>query len=191
MDITEILTRIYPLPSSSVQRLCQCLVRVSYPKGHFVVQADTLEPDVYFIDKGIACAYIKIRGEKMTFWIGTEGSTLVSLRSYVTGEKGYETIELMEDSVLYKLSKADLEHLYQEDLHIANWGRKFAEIEFLRTEERLINISFSSAAERYERLLSHQPELLQRIALKTLASYLGITPVSLSRIRAGLGKQER
>ena len=78
-------------------------------------------------------------------------------------------VELMEDSSLYRLRRNDLDTLYREDIHIANWGRKFAESEFLRTEERLIPLLFTTASERYELLLTQ---------------HLGVTPVSLSRIRA-------
>ena len=74
--------------------------------------------------------------------------------------------------------------MFKEDIHIANWGRKFAELEFLQTEERLISLLFSTATERYVALLKDNSDLLQRIPLECLASYLGITPVSLSRIRA-------
>jgi CRP-like cAMP-binding protein len=92
----------------------------------------------------------------------------------------------MEDSKLFMLKRQDLESLFKEDIHIANWGRKFAEMEFLHTEERLIPMLFTTASQRYETLLKNNPDLLQRIPLECLASYLGITPVSLSRIRAGI-----
>ena len=62
----------------------------------------------------------------------------MSMKSFVNDEKGYETIELMEDSVLYMLERGQLYRLFEEDIHIANWGRKFAEKELLKTEERLI-----------------------------------------------------
>ena len=90
----------------------------------------------------------------------------------------------MENSVLYLLKRNDLYELFKEDIHIANWGRKFAELEFLQTEERLISLLFSTATERYVALLKDNSDLLQRIPFECLASYLGITPVSLSRIRA-------
>ena len=109
-----------------------------------------------------------------------------SMKSFVNDEKGYETIELMEDSVLYMLERGQLYRLFEEDIHIANWGRKFAEKELLKTEERLIPLLFTTASERYRKLLRDNPELLLRLPLECLASYLGITPVSLSRIRAEL-----
>jgi cAMP-binding proteins - catabolite gene activator and regulatory subunit of cAMP-dependent protein kinases len=92
----------------------------------------------------------------------------------------------MEDSTLYVLKRNDLYELFKEDIHIANWGRKLAELEFLQTEERLIPLLFTTASERYKKLLENNPDLLQRMPLECLASYLGITPVSLSRIRANL-----
>ena len=110
----------------------------------------------------------------------------MTLKSYVKNEAGYETIELMEDSLLYCLKRSDLYRLFEEDIDIANWGRKLAELEFLRAEEKLIPLLFTTASERYRVLLERTPDLLQRIPLECLASYLGITPVSLSRIRAKL-----
>ena len=79
-----------------------------------------------------------------------------------------------------------LNHLFSEDIHIANWGRKFAEQELMKTEKRLIAQQFKTATERYQDLIDNSPELLQRVQLSYIASYLGITQVSLSRIRANL-----
>ena len=66
---------------------------------------------------------------------------------------GRHSLRLAQQSVLARL--------FQEDIHIANWGRKFAETEFLQTEEKFIPLLFTSAAERYEVLLKNNPELLQ------------------------------
>ena len=77
-------------------------------------------------------------------------------------------MELMENSVLYLLKRKDLHELFKEDIHIANWGRKFAESEFLQTEERLISLLFTTASERYMKLIQNNPELLQRIPLSVL-----------------------
>ena len=69
----------------------------------------------------------------------------------------------MEDSVLYMLERGQLYRLFEEDIHIANWGRKFAEKELLKTEERLIPLLFTTASERYRKLLRDNPELLLRL----------------------------
>ena len=109
---------------------------------------------------------------------------MISMKSYTQDEKGYEDIELLEDCELYELKKEDLQKLFDSDIHISNWGRKFAEIELVKTEERLISRQFKNATDRYLELLTNHPELIRRIQLGHIASYLGITQVSLSRIRA-------
>ena len=170
MDIHEIINRIYRMPETSVEKVVKHLSKVTYPKGHHILEAGKTETNIFFIEKGITRAYIPVDGKEVTFWIGKEGSTIVSLKSYVNNQQG----------------RKDLHELFKEDIHIANWGRKFAESEFLQTEERLISLLFTTASERYMKLIQNNPELLQRIPLECLASYLGITPVSLSRIRAKL-----
>ena len=184
MDILEILNRIYTMPELSATKLAERSATVSYPKGHRILRAGKTEPNVYFLRRGIARAYMPVKGRDVTFWIGQEGDAIVSLKSYVDNAPGYETVELMEDSDLYVLSRRELDGLFREDVHVANWGRKFAESEFLKTEQRLISLLFTTATERYTELIKGNPGLLQRIPLESLASYLGITPVSLSRIRA-------
>lgn len=106
------------------------------------------------------------------------------MKGYVNDEAGYETMELMEDSVLYVLKRKKLQELFLEDLHIANWGRRYAEMELLETEQRLISMLSAIASERYRQLVEMDPELLQRLPLGSIASYLGITQTSLSRIRS-------
>jgi len=84
------------------------------------------------------------------------------------------------------MQTGNLRTLFEEDIHIANWGRKFAEQELIKVEERLIFRQCRTAMERYKELIATDPELLQRVQLGHIASYLGMTQVSLSRIRAEL-----
>lgn len=186
MKIETILDGIYELPEFSKNNIIELITEVEYPKAYRLLNADKVERNIYFIKKGIVRAYTNSSDDEVTFWFGKEGDTVVSMRSYVDNQKGYENIELLEDCILYKLNASALNTLFAEDIHIANWGRKFAEQELLKTEERLITGQFRTASERYLELLKKNPELLQRIQLSHIASYLGITQVSLSRIRAKL-----
>lgn len=184
MYIHEILDQIYQLPDSSKQKMEPFIREVSFPKGHIILHADRVETKVFFIKKGIARAYSPTPDNEQTFWFGMEGDPVISMKSYVNYQKGYENIELLEDSDLYEISSGDLQKLYRDDNHLANWGRKLAEQELIKTEERLISRQFLTAKERYQELLDQNPELLLRVQLGHIASYLGITQVSLSRIRA-------
>lgn len=101
MDIKEIINQRYAMPDASLGRLQQCLTEVSYPKGFRVLECGKVEKDIFFIKQGIVRAYTSVDGKEITFWVGKEGATLVSMKGYVNDEPGYETMELMEDSVLY------------------------------------------------------------------------------------------
>lgn len=184
MELDEIIDGVYPMPPASKAALKEKVTEVSLPKGHILLKAGTVEKSIFFIKKGIVRAYSDTANSQVTFWFGKEGDTVISMKSYVAGEQGYENIELLEDGELYRIDAHALETLFTTDIHIANWGRKFAEHELLKTEERLISRQFKSATERYTDLLHHTPYLLQRVSLGHIASYLGIIQASLSRIRA-------
>lgn len=169
----RVFGQVAPMPGGSI--LPQGIPRVGKRQGG---------EGHLFIKKGIVRAYTLVDGKEITFWVGKVGATLVSMKGYVNDEPGYETMELMEDSALYVLERKMLKELFAEDLHIANWGRRYAEMELLATEERLISMLSAIASERYKELLEKEPDLLQRLPLGSIATYLGITQASLSRIRA-------
>jgi len=184
MDIDLILDSIHPLGATSRLRLSTIMEEVQCPKGHVLIQADKVEPHIYFIKKGMMRAYANSADNEITFWFGKEGDAVISMRSYVENQKGYEQIELLEDCELFRLDSKELKALYEQDIAIANWGRRFAEQELIKTEAMFISRQFRTARERYLELITADPELLQRVQLSHLASYLGITQVSLSRIRS-------
>jgi CRP-like cAMP-binding protein len=186
MDIDNIIDNIYPLPERSKALLKESIFEITYPKASVLFKVNSIASKVYFIKKGMVRAYANPDEEEITFWFGKEGDAVISMKNYVENQKGYETIELLEPCDLYEIQTEDLRKLYNTDIHIANWGRKFAEQELIKIEERLISRQCKTALERYKELMNMDPDLLQRVQLTHIASYLGITPVSLSRIRSEL-----
>ncbi|WJS93214.1 Crp/Fnr family transcriptional regulator [Flavobacterium johnsoniae] len=185
MDISNILDQIHLLPEQSRLELQNNVSEIAFSKGHILLKSNKIESNIYFIKKGLVRAFVE-RDNEVTFWFGKEGETIISMKSYVEDQPGYENIELLEDCELYELKTENLRKLFSEDVHIANWGRKFAEKELIKTEERLISRQFKNASERYLELMKDHPEIIKRVQLGHIASYLGITQVSLSRIRAEL-----
>lgn len=186
MNIDDIIAKLYPLPEHSKIALKTIFKQMSYPKGHILLNADCIEKNVYFIKRGVVRAYANGASGQVTFWFGLEGALVLSMNSYISGKKSYESIELLEDCDFYEFNISELRSLYEGDVHLANWGRKLAEQELVKTEERLIAMQFKTAQERYADLMMSQPELLLRVQLGYIASYLGMSQVSLSRIRAHL-----
>ena len=186
MELDQIIDTIYPLASASKNLIKKSIVETKFPKGHILFRANKIETSIYFIKKGIARAYAYSDENEITFWFGKEGDPIVSMQNYVNNKKGYEDVELLEDCELYELKTEKLQQLFLKDIHIANWGRKFSEFELIKSEERLISLQFNTATQRYLALLENYPSIIQRVQLTHIASYLGITQVSLSRIRASI-----
>jgi CRP-like cAMP-binding protein len=184
MQLSFLIDGIYPISESSKKILESCFTEREFPKKHLLLEADKLEQNLYLLKKGIVRAYYDTPEKDISFWFGVEGDPILSMKTYVLNEKSYENIELLEDSILYEIKISDLKNLYESNLEIANWGRKLAEKELVKTEELFISRQFKTATERYTELLKERPEILKRVSLKVIASYLGITQVSLSRIRA-------
>ena len=174
------------LSKAAVEKISAYVSVVNYPKGSILIHSDKIEYNFYVLETGIARAYSDGKNQQITFWFGQSGSILFSFNSYINNKPGYENIELLEDSTLIQINTKDLFSLYNDDLEVANWGRKIVEQELIATERRLIDRSFKGAAERYEDFLTQSPELIKRVALKHIASYLGVTQVTLSRIRAAV-----
>lgn len=186
MNIDIILDNIYPLPYASKELIKNFITEVQFKKGFIILEADKIEKNIYFIKKGIARTYSNTADSEVTIAFGEEGDTIISLKSYILNQSGYENIELLEDCELYKISNSSLQDLFSSDIDIANWGRKFAEQELIKAEQRFISNHLGTATERYKELLKNHPTLIQRVSLGHIASYLGITQVSLSRVRANI-----
>lgn len=185
-EIIERIDTIYLLKPLNKQALLDKMQRVEVVKGNTLIDAGKVERYAYFIAKGILRAYISNANGQTTIWFGEEGDMALSFLSFFDNEPGYEYVEALEDCVLYKIAASDLQQLYTNDVSLANWGRKFAEQELVRTEKRFMSSITHNASERYAALLLEKPSIIQRVALKHIASYLGITQVSLSRIRASI-----
>ena len=124
-----------------------------YPRGHILLKSDKVETSIYFIKKGMVRTYTNSGDAEISFWFGREGDSIISMNSYVANRKGYENIELLENCELYEQKTTILRKFFDQDIHMANWWRGFAEQELIKTEERLISRQFRSATERYTGLL--------------------------------------
>lgn len=184
MELQDIIHSICPLPGPSFAQLAGHFTERHYRKGHMLFRTHRVEQELYFMAKGLARAYTVQDGLEVTFWFGWEGAPLLSMKSYVLDQSSYEDVELLEDATLYAINKNVLKALYLRNLDIANWGRRFAEQELVRAEERLISRQVKTADLRYRELVQAYPDIILRAQLRHIASYLGITPVTLSRIRA-------
>lgn len=176
----------YPVSDDALQLFLRHTERVTLPKGHLLIRDGVVEKYSYFIVRGFARGFLYRDGKDATIWFATAGMSLLSMNAYLFRSSGYENVELLEACDLLKISNEALDGLFEKEVELANWGRRMSDRIILRMERLFVERYFLSAAERYRRLVEREPEILQKAPLRHIASYLGISQVSLSRIRAGV-----
>lgn len=184
MDIQTILDRIYKLPQNSKAVLLSYISEISYPKGYHLFRENRKGTNSYFIKRGIVRSYAYKEDKEVTFRLASEGEGIFPLQTLYANQGQYENVELLEDCILYELKLDKLQDLYLTDIHMANWGRKYVEYACICSEKQFIACQFKTSLERYKELITDSPDALQRVSLGIIASYLGISQVNLSRIRA-------
>ncbi len=139
---------------------------------------------IYFIQKGLARVYY-FKGETdITESFSFENQIVARVESLFSGKPSRKGIQMLEDSDIVAINATQLFRLYDAFPEIERLFRKIFEAGYVETVHRIESLQFHTAEERYRDLLEASPNILQRVPLKYIASYLGITPVSLSRIRA-------
>lgn len=177
--------RIYKLPDEQMALLIARMEEVKYCRGEKIVIEGQADYYVYFVKEGLARAYVVRDGKDVTLWFAREGEMVLATARRVSTV----TVEVLEDTVVYRILQEHLEALFEHSLELANWGRKVLEQYLAEYEHYFTEYSWNSAREQYEDLTRQFPEMMQKVPLKYIASYLQITPQSLSRIRAGKKKK--
>jgi CRP-like cAMP-binding protein len=183
-DFWAKLEQLQPLSPAARKAVHGLLRAVSVPKGALVQAPGSRCNTVYFVESGLARIFYLLDGKDVTEHFALEYQPIVRAESLFTGQPTSKGIEALEASTLVTLHAPSLFALYDAHPDVERLFRRLFEHEHIQVLRRLESLQFKTAEERYHEL-EGQPELLRRIPLKYLASYLGITPVSLSRIRAG------
>lgn len=139
---------------------------------------------IYFVEKGIARIYYYKDGTDITESFSFENSIIARVESLFTEKPSRKAIQIVEDAEIIAINATKLFKLYDTHPQIERLFRKIFEKGYVETVNRIESLQFHTAEERYLALLQESPDVLRRIPLKYIASYLGITQVSLSRIRA-------
>ncbi|MEL1245842.1 Crp/Fnr family transcriptional regulator [Flavobacterium sp. DGU11] len=180
----ESISPFVKLSPESRQALLSLMRKESLPKGHVLVPCGEICRNVYYIEKGLARTFYLRDGKEVTERFKAENSFTCSMSGHVTNTPDGRQIELLEQSVIWSLPYTELEKLYDRFHEIERLGRYLITQEMIELHQRLSEIQFISAHERYNTLLTSNPSLLQRVPLGLISSYLGITQETLSRIRA-------
>ena len=187
----EKIAEHFAVSGQEIRLLLKDAEKISFTPKDIVVHEREITSNLYFITQGVWRAYTFKDGVEVTLWFVSEGEMALSVWGYTSNLPSHLTLEVVTDSEAYCLSRSKLEQLFQSSISLANLGRKILENFMLEIEVAWLDSYNRTALERYVTLLEKQPEIIRAVPLKYIASYLGITAQSLSRIRnrlAGLSR---
>ena len=153
-------------------------------KGKTVLLAEgQVATQLYVIRQGCVRIWLNHRGKELTAQFFVQGEAVASLESFLTGEPSEFTLETLEPCTLEVLSKPEYDRLMAENADFRDWFQQLTTRRLIGYVHHLLSYIRDTPQERYQDLVKNRPQLLQRVPQHYIASYLGITGVSLSRIR--------
>lgn len=159
------------------------LTCLSFPKKTVLLSKGETENHLSFVEKGSVRQYVPLEDGQLTFGFVFSGSFISAYDSFITQTPSKYVVETITETVLWRLTYNDLQEVYSTS-QIGNLiGRKASEELFLKKSKRELSLLLDTPEERYLKLFAERPELIREIPLKYLASYIGVTPQALSRIR--------
>ena len=159
---------------------------VTGAKNEYLVTEGKTCRHLYFLEQGALRGFYNLDGKEITHWFAFEEDFVTSFHSFITQRPAVENIQLLEDSVLWSISKERLTTLLNQYHELERLLRMAYEKYYIRLEERFVNAQFKTASERYLELLQRTPHIVGRVPLGSIASYLGISQETLSRVRSRL-----
>jgi CRP-like cAMP-binding protein len=177
------IERIHPITPDSEKALSLICKEVIFSKGKNVQDIGHTCKTIYFVKKGVVRIYYFKEATDITESFEFENAFVARAESLFTGKPSKKAIQALEDTTLIAIDSNKLFKLFDSHPDLERLFRKIIESSYVNTVNRIESIQFHTAEERYKALLKETPDVLKRIPLKYVASYLGITQVSLSRIR--------
>jgi len=182
-EIKKFIENIYPINSSDWNFFSSKLHKETVKKNSTLIKIGVVENYLSFISEGIVRLYIPQKESELTFGFLFENEFVTAYDSFITESPSHYQIETLTNATLWRISFEDLQEVYKKT-EIGNLiGRRMAENMFLIKSKREISLLNKTAEERYLDLFLERPKLLKQIPLKYIASYIGVTPQALSRIR--------
>ncbi|QOG04670.1 Crp/Fnr family transcriptional regulator [Flavobacterium sp. MDT1-60] len=183
----SIFQSIHVLPQNELDQLDDLITFRKLKKGEVLLKENQVCNEIYFIKKGILRSYFfNHQGDEITNCFAFENEFMASFSSFITQNAAEENIQALVDTELQIISRESLEKLYKLGIHWQEIGRKLTEIEYVTLQKRMISFQKLSGSQRYKELYQNHQKYIQLIPLQYLASYLGVTPRHLSRIRKAI-----
>ncbi|MDW3649509.1 MAG: Crp/Fnr family transcriptional regulator [Bacteroidia bacterium] len=183
-DILESIKENYsPLSPACFKELIENIEIKQLEKGTTLVKEGQYADKSYFIVQGCARAYYLHEGRDISDWFAFEDEFISAIISFFTDQPSPHYIEVLQDSILIEISRETTDYLSDKYHDFERLIKVVVTKTMLSQRERISSILFHTAEEKYEQMLAIRPDIVQRVPLMHIASYLGMTLETLSRIR--------
>jgi len=182
------INKIHPISEEVTAVLDSCFEIIEVPRKQMLLRDGETCNYHYLVLSGLARMYYIKDGEEVCSVFIEENSFFNAAQSFYTRKPGYEYIDTIEPSTLARIHYDHLQRLYHAHPELNIIARVITEHYLVKSQERLYLLRRQTAEERYVYFAEHYPTLLQRVPLKYIASYLGLTLETLSRIRNKIRK---
>lgn len=176
----------FPLTRDGVGKLSRIMTLQKIAKGEVFIKEGDIARYMYYIEKGMVRQFYFKNKRDLTEHISYEGNVVICLESYLRQEPTRLMAETLEPTVTWRIAWEDINQLTEESREIELFYRKIFENSLLVSQMKADNLRFETAHDRYKRFIKYHPEIIKRAPLVYIASYLQMTPETLSRVRAGL-----
>lgn len=184
-ELRKFIEQYGNLPGKYMDELIEKFKLKTLRKGEHLLAQGQVCNKLFFVKKGCLRLYYMADNIEITVWFSFENNSAIELSSFLSGAPSEYFIEAVEDSEIFYLHKSELNSLYERHPEMQKIMRAFWEDVILNLLKRFTSLQKDSSEKRYLDLMN-QPIYLQRIPQKYLASYIGVTPSSLSRIRRNI-----
>lgn len=181
--------RIMPLSPEEIEAIVETMTIRPYKKGTILLKEGQVSTEAYFVLEGCVRLYYLVDGEEKTNNFFTEEQWVISMNSFRQNKPSAHYLDCCLDSLLVVGNREKEESLYRRFPKLETISRKVMEKVFADQQELLSSYTTDSAEQRYLKLLESRPDLFQKIPQYQIASYIGVKPESLSRIRKRLLKK--
>ena len=183
-NFKKFIRQLIPISDTEFEQTVIFFKEQTLQKGDFFVRQDKVCRQIAFINKGtLRTFYINDKAEETTSCFCVENNLTTSYKSFILQQPSYLSIQALEDAELLVIDYEHLQKLYSTSPIWQNVGRTIAEKEYIVMEQYASVLNNETAKEKYLRLFKEQPQIIQKAPVKHIASYLGITTRTLSRIR--------
>lgn len=184
MKLSKYLQNIVSFPDDELEDIVSYFERETVYKNVPLVKGGQVCSKLYLVEKGVGRSYyLKEDGKEITQWFFVEGQFMSSIESFFQQNPSLYYLEMLEDSVLYSITRENLDLLFARYHNMEKLGRLLSTEMLMRVVNKLNAIQFQTARERYDYMLNEYPNIVNRVPLGNIASYLGMTQETLSRIR--------